>query len=182
MPNDFAQRQQGAVSHRMNFWGRPAGPSTMAWDYEGMPWEIVRPDDGLPAARRLVRCGVCGKELTFTVYSVTGTRQRRVRWQALAWGGLGALVAGIVVLAFSGAIVVGVLLVIAGPILGLVSGMAASDEVGISGHGNGFPVTNAKHSVRSRKEITVGLGLPLICVLVYGLSWGYWMRSWRCWM
>ncbi|MER5901525.1 hypothetical protein ABT150_15785 [Streptomyces mirabilis] len=147
MPNDFAQRQQGTVSHRMNFWGRPAGPSTMAWDYEGIPWEIVRPDDGLPAARRLVRCRVCGKELTFTVYSVTGTRQRRVRWQALAWGGLGALVAGIVVLAFSGAIAVGVLLVIAGPILGLVFGMAASDEVGISGHGNGFPVTNAKHSV-----------------------------------
>ncbi|MCX5097894.1 hypothetical protein OOK36_56780 [Streptomyces sp. NBC_00365] len=112
-----------------------------------MPWEIVRPDDGLPAARRSVRCRACGKELTFTVYSVTGTGRRQARWRASAWGGLGTLVAGVAVL-FSGAIVgVGVALVIAGPILGLVFGTAASDEVGISGHGNGFPVTNAKHSV-----------------------------------
>lgn len=147
MPTKVAQKQQGAVSHRMNFWGRPAGPSTVAWDYEDMPWEIVRPDDGLPAARRSVRCRVCDKELTFTVYSVTGTGRRQARWRALAWAGLGILVAGVVVL-FSGAMLGGgVALVIAGPILALVFGMAASDEVGISGHGNGFPVTNAKHAV-----------------------------------
>ncbi|MER5472776.1 hypothetical protein [Streptomyces sp. NPDC002685] len=100
---------EGIVSHRMNFWGHPAGPSTVAWDYEGMPWEMVRPADGLPAARRSVRCGVSGKELNFTVHSVTGTARRQVRLQALAWGGLGTLVAGVVVL-FSSAIVVGVVL------------------------------------------------------------------------
>lgn len=119
----------------------------MAWDYESTPWKIVRPDDGLPAARRSVRCGVCGKELTFTVYSVTGAGRRQARWRALAWGGLGTLAAGVVVLCSGAIIGGGVMLVIAGPILGLVFGMAASDEVGISGHGYGFPVTNAKHSV-----------------------------------
>lgn len=94
MPTKVAQKQQGTVSHRMNFWGHPAGPSTVAWDYEGMPWEIVRPDDGLPAARRSVRCRACGKELTFTVYSVTGTGRRQARWRALAWGGLGTACSG----------------------------------------------------------------------------------------
>ncbi|MDV9174200.1 hypothetical protein R6V09_29340 [Streptomyces sp. W16] len=143
----FEQRQPGRVSHRVNFWGRATGASTAVWDYESYPWEIVRPDDGLPAARRSVTCRWCGKELTFTVHSVTGVRQRQVRWLVLAWGGLGALVAGIVVLAFTSAIGAGVALLILGPILGLVFGMAASDEIGISGHGNGFPVTNAKHSV-----------------------------------
>ncbi|MEV0904523.1 hypothetical protein [Streptomyces hokutonensis] len=147
MPNRFAQRQPGRVSHRVNFWGRPVGASGVEWEYERFPWEIVRPDDGLPAARRSLTCRWCGKELTFAVHSVTGTRQRQVRWVALAWGGLGVLVAGVVVLAFTGAIVVGVLLLIAGPILGLVFGTAASGEIGVSGHGNGFPVGNVKHSV-----------------------------------
>lgn len=134
------------MSHRMHFWGRPAGPSTVAWDYESMPWEIVRPDNGLPAARRSVRCKVCDKELTFTVYSVADAGRRVARWAALAWGGLGALVVGVALLV-SGVMAAGVVLVIVGSVIGLVFGMAAADDVGISGHGNGFAVTNVKHPV-----------------------------------
>lgn len=142
----FGPRQQGTVSHRMHFWGRPAGPSTVSWDYESMPWEIVRPDNGLPAARQSMRCKVCDKELTFTVYSVMDAYRRVARRAAVAWAGLGALAVGVVLL-LSGVMAAGVVLVIVGPLLGLVFGMAAADDVGIGGHGNGFAVTNAKHSV-----------------------------------
>jgi len=47
--------------------------------------------------------------------------------------------------------------VIAGPILGLVSGTAASGEIGISGHGTGFRVSDVRHPIANERR---GLKLP----------------------
>ncbi len=146
MPLDVAQRQQATVSHRMNFWGRPNGASTVSWKYQGVPWEVVRPDDGQPAARRSVGCPVCDKELTFTVHSVAATRRRQARWRMAAWGGV-VLIISIVAAMVAGAAPWGLLALPFAAGLAWNLGTAAAEEVGVTGHGNGVPWSVTKHAV-----------------------------------
>lgn len=153
MPKVVARRQDATVSHRMNFWGRPSGPSTVEWRYKGIPWEVVRPDDGQPPARLSVRCGVCDEELTFTVRSVAATRRLQARWRAFAWLGLVVFLAGAAG-TFTGfdsddavRIVVPVAAFFLGAVGGWVAGAGAAENVGVSGHGNGWPGSAPKHRV-----------------------------------
>jgi hypothetical protein len=153
MPKVVAREQQATVSHRMNFWGRPSGPNTVSWRYKGVPWEVERPDDGQPAVRGSVRCGVCDKDLTFTVHSVAATRRRQARWRAIAWVGLLVFVAGAVALFTSFEsddgvrIVASVSAFFLGAVVGWTAASAAGEEVGVSGHGNGWPGLVPKHHI-----------------------------------
>ncbi|HEU5475317.1 MAG TPA: hypothetical protein VFV67_32140 [Actinophytocola sp.] len=113
----------------------------------------MRPDDGMPAARRSVRCGVCDKELTFTVHSVAATRRRQARRRAVAWAGLALLLAGAIglITGFAGdstGLMVGAIVAL---VLGFVVmwtvGSIAAEEVVVTGHGNAVPASMSKHSI-----------------------------------
>jgi hypothetical protein len=153
MPKSVAREQQATVSHRMNFFGRPSGPNSVSWRYNGIPWEVERPDDGQPAARSSVRCGVCDKELTFTVHSIRATRRRQARWRLIAWVGLVLFLGGGAVLftSFESEDPVRILTsagaFFGGSVIGWVAGSAAGEEVGVAGHGNGVPASVPKHHV-----------------------------------
>jgi len=153
MPLMVAQRQQAVVSHRMNFLGRPSGPSTVSWQYKGRPWEVVRPDDGLPAERRSVQCAVCRETLTFKVHSVAATRQRQAVWRAAVWACSVIFLAGAVGVITglgsdsNGFIVLGIVAMVLGFVIWWPTGAGADAEDGVTGHGNGWPGSMPKHQI-----------------------------------
>jgi hypothetical protein len=187
MPKVVAREQQATVSHRMNFWGRPSGPNSVSWRYKGVPWEVERPDDGQPAVRSSTRCGVCDRELTFTVHSVAATRRRQARWRAVAWVGLVMFLAGAVVL-FSSfesddpvRIVTSTVAFFLGAVIGWVAASAAGEEVGVAGHGNGLPGSVPKHHIALAEPYPEDMP-ELVCAQCghqEGFPWGSdYRKSW----
>jgi hypothetical protein len=138
--------------HRMNFFGRPAGPNTVSWQYNGQPWQFQRPEDGQPPVVRLVRCAVCRKALTYRVHSVLDTQLRYRRKRLLAWAGLAVfLCAGAVLIALvvsHHTTALGLAVTIPTGLLGFqtlwVAGLAVAEETGVTGHLNTWPSSTAR--------------------------------------
>ncbi|MFJ9210020.1 hypothetical protein [Streptomyces sp. NPDC102264] len=170
MPQAIAQRQEATVSHRVNFWGRPSGGSTVSWDYESQKWVVKRPDDGSPALHRTVRCEVCNKALHYAIHSVEATRRRQARRRAGAYAGLVVLLVSLVsliTLEDSGAIRIALTAtgILVGAVLGWVSGLAAADDMGVTGHGAAWPgaTKHAVELVEPRPEELPELVCALCC-------------------
>jgi hypothetical protein len=147
------QRQQGMVSHRMHFWGRPSGMNTVSWQYKSQSWLVKRPDDGEPTLLRQVRCEVCKKSLTYYVHSVEAALDRQARWRACVYAGLALFVLGLIglVLIFlTGGGPVRVALVASATVVGFVAtwcfGLTAAGETGVTGNFNSWPGAT-KHTV-----------------------------------
>ncbi|MCG5219347.1 hypothetical protein [Streptosporangium sp. KLBMP 9127] len=148
MPLAIDRDQQLILAHRENFFGKPTGPSTVSWDYTGQAHQVRRPEDGHPARQWQVGCGVCGKRLEFTVHSVQATRRRQAVRRAWAWAGLAVLVGSV-----AGCFVIGgdalpflIAAAVVGAAIGWYVGVAAADQMGVTGHGAGMPIV-AKHAV-----------------------------------
>jgi len=161
MPLGIAKKQHAVVSHRMNSFGQPSGPSTVSWKYQGVNREVVRPDDGQPAERLSVRCGECSRELTFTVHSVAATRRRQSCWRAATWGCVVLFFAGVAGL-IAGQVVWGSVAMAFGFIAGWVIGSAAAEEVGVTGHGNAVRLTVPKHHIALAEPPPAGMP-ELVC-------------------
>jgi hypothetical protein len=149
MAQAIEKQHFAAVGHRLHFFGRPQG-DTVSWNYQTQLWPIVRPDDGSPPRDESVTCEVCGKQLTYTVYSVSSAIQRRTRWRPVWIGGLLLVPVSFVLLIAGG----GGDLAVATVFVGLIAGMfalifglqIASAEMGITGHGAMWP-GGTKHNV-----------------------------------
>jgi hypothetical protein len=149
MPKAVDHDQQIALSHRVNFFGRPAGPGRASWEYApGGQYQVSRPDDGQPAGQWQPRCDFCDKELRFTMHSVQATRGRQARWRACAWAGLGLLIVGVAVAVAigGGAVPFFAAVAVAGAMAGYYAGKFAAAEIGVTGHLAGKPGM-AKHAV-----------------------------------
>ncbi|HVX46440.1 MAG TPA: VirB8/TrbF family protein [Mycobacteriales bacterium] len=150
MPVAVRRQENLVLRHRDNFAGKPTGPNTLTWEYQGGTVHLVmRPDDGKPAKPWRVRCKACRKQLQFKVYSVKSAERRQSRWRLIAWSllAVSALSVAACFLVSPGAAVAtfAVLAVLsAGGAFGC--SQYAGDEAGISGHGAGKAYA-AKHMV-----------------------------------
>jgi hypothetical protein len=147
------QRQQARFAHRTNFWGPPSVGNTVSWRYQSQSWLVKRPDDGQPALRRSVRCGVCKKSLTYSVHSAQAARARQKRWRTITYGGLAFFVVGLLgfvllLVADGGPVWSGIATAaLAGGIVAAICfGQVAAEETGVTGHFNSWPVVS-KHAV-----------------------------------
>jgi rRNA maturation protein Nop10 len=154
MLSDIEKDQRAKISHRMNFIGRPTGPNTISWQYNGKPWRFQRPEDGQPPISYPVRCAVCGKTLTYTVHSIQDTHRRYRRKRLLAWTGLAMFLgAGAVLIALAlGHHLTALALAVTIPVgfVGFetlwVGGLAVTYETGVTGHLTSWP-SATKHQV-----------------------------------
>ncbi|QXE37680.1 hypothetical protein KQY30_29090 [Streptomyces sp. GMY02] len=166
MPKAIGQRQEATVSHRMNFWGRPSGNSTVSWDYKSQKWVVKRPDDGSPALHRTVRCEVCNQSLRYAIHSVEATRRRQARRRAGAYAGLVVLLVsltGLINVTDAGPVRIALTVtgILAGAVVGWVCMLATMYDTGVTGHGAGWPgaTKHAVELVEPRPE-----GMPeLVC-------------------
>lgn len=159
MPQAIEQRQEATVSHRINFWGRPSGNSTVSWDYKSQKWVVKRPDDGSPPLHRTVRCEVCNQALRYTIHSVETTRRRQAHRRIGAYTGLVVLLVSLVSLitledAGPVRIALTVAGILVGSVFGWVSALAAAHDTGVTGHGAGWPgaTKHAVELIESRPE------------------------------
>ena len=133
----------------MNFWARTT-PGEASFDYRGAAaWEVRRPADGEPVVRHLVRCGVCARELTFTVHSIAATERRRMRWRRGVWASGVLVVLGLVGLVSGhlGLAVAGGAAAVAGVLAGVFAWAGGLTEAGVTGHGSGLPGVLPQHAV-----------------------------------
>jgi hypothetical protein len=146
----FAREQRTLLAHRKNFIGRSVSFNTVSWNYNGRTWTVERPADGEPPRRQSVDCPVCGKPLTYTVYSLAATKRRRKhRWLAV----LGCLLVmfplcGLMAVDPSSAfwLTFGLLSGVAAFVTAWSLGFVAGGERGLAGHGSAMPIY-AKHKL-----------------------------------
>jgi hypothetical protein len=146
MPHAIEKQQVAAVGHRLHFWGRPSSGDTVSWNYSTQPWLIDRPDDGAPPRESVVTCAHCGRQLTYTVHSVSAAAQRRTRWRPVWIGGFILAALGVVILFTADSEMLAYTSFMVG-LLGAVMGLqAAGAEIGLTGHGVSWPGAT-KHNV-----------------------------------